>query len=122
MVLVRSSTLFASRSSPRLSNEALVGSVPGCFSGYGNSGSMSGAPLPPTGPPLASQGSLRRRSKQEIADQFLANLRARGNLDVDAPGFTDDLRAHFENLPSRWVALSRRQLLGAPPAAVIGPA
>lgn len=118
MVLVGSSALFASRSSPRLSSEALAGSVPGCFSGYGG---MS-ASLPPTGPPLASQGSLRRRSKQEIADQFLANLRARGNLDVDAPGFAEDLRAHFENLPSRWVPLARRQVFGAPPAASLGPA
>ena len=125
MVTVGSSALFVSRSSPRLGTEALVGSVPGCFSGYGNNSGMSGtaavsgAPLPPPAP-LATQGSLRRRSKQEIADQFLANLRARGNLDVDAPGFAEDLRAHFENLPSRWVPLARRQEDGAPPAACLG--
>ncbi|EFN58114.1 hypothetical protein CHLNCDRAFT_142454 [Chlorella variabilis] len=61
---------------------------------------MSQASLPPV-PPLASQASLRRRSKAEIAEQLLANLRARG-MDVDSPGFAADLRAHFEGLPSRY--------------------
>ncbi|KAI3428796.1 hypothetical protein D9Q98_007615 [Chlorella vulgaris] len=60
---------------------------------------MSGQ-LPPTGPPLASQGSLRRRSKCEIADQFIANLRARA-MDLDAQSQAD-LRQHFEGLPSRY--------------------
>ncbi|KAL4445365.1 hypothetical protein ABPG77_011190 [Micractinium sp. CCAP 211/92] len=60
---------------------------------------MSGA-LPPTGAPLVSQGSLRRRSKLEIADHFLANLRARG-MEVDA-ALADELRSHFESLPSRY--------------------
>lgn len=72
------------------------GSVPHSLSaGLGN---MSGA-LPPAGAPLASQGSLRRRSKLEIAEVFLANLRARG-MEVDA-ALADELRSHFESLPSR---------------------
>ncbi|PSC75761.1 Tyrosine-kinase isoform SRK1 [Micractinium conductrix] len=53
-------------------------------------------------PPLSHAGSLRRQSKQQIADLFLQNLRQRGNLDVDAPGSAEDLRAHFESLPSRY--------------------
>lgn len=94
------------------------GSVPHSLSaGLGN---MSGA-LPPAGAPLVSQGSLRRRSKLEIADHFLANLRSRG-MEVD-PALTDELRSHFESLPSRWgagqsscMALACLPLLPALPA------
>lgn len=94
-------------SSPSSGNGLLhfAGSVPTSFTGLGNAGSMNGppgVPLFPSGAPLVSQGSLRRRSKTEIADQFLANLRARGNLDVDSPDFAEDLRTHFESLPSRY--------------------
>ena len=71
------------------------GSVPSGLTGLGNHAAMAELP------PLSHAGSLWRQSKQQIADLFLQNLRQRGNLDVDAPGFAEDLRAHFESLPSR---------------------
>ena len=56
----------------------------------------------PSGPALAMpHGRARRQSKAEIADAFLASLRARGGLDVDAPGVADAIRDHFRLLPSR---------------------
>jgi hypothetical protein len=98
------------QSSHHDSSPNLSGSVPSCLSGLGawgvgvaQAGAMSGSQLPPMAPAgLASQGSLRRRSKHEIADQLLENLRQRG-MDVDSGSFAEDLRAHFESLPSRWV-------------------
>lgn len=69
-----------------------AGSVPSALSGLGNMSAVH-----PSGAPLASQASLRRRSKLEIAEQFLANLRARGNLQVEE----EAIKAHFESLPSR---------------------
>lgn len=54
-------------------------------------------------PPLSRTiSSARRRSKLETAEAFLGLLRQRGGIDVDAPGFADGLREHFESLPSRY--------------------
>lgn len=86
------SALGSSGTTPRLQ----AGSLSRAMSGSG-----SALPPPPGSAPLSHQGSLRRRSKAEIADLFLANLRARGSLDVDAPGFAEDIRQHFDGLPSR---------------------
>lgn len=53
-------------------------------------------------PPLArTTSSARRRTKHEVAEAFLAHLRGRGGIDVDAPGFAEGLHKHFESLPSR---------------------
>lgn len=104
LMVTSTTVLVGSKSSPSLSS-SLVGSVPTNLTGLGTNlvwsggaGSMS-SQLPPTAPPLASQGSLRRRSKTEIADHFIANLRARG-MTVE-PEAAADIRAHFESLPSR---------------------
>ena len=51
-------------------------------------------------PPLSQR---RRQTKLEVCEAFLENLRQRNNIDVDAPGFADGLRQHFESLPSRLV-------------------
>ena len=114
------------------------GSLPSSLSGLGAwvaGGAMSGgnAPpgsaLPPAAPPLASQSSLRRRSKVEIADCLLNNLRQRG-MDVDSGSFAADLRAHFESLPSRCAAaggrggnaIAARARAGRPPPGPPNPA
>lgn len=106
MVLVTSGptlALSSSRSSPSLG----VGSVPHSSLSAGLGAAHMAAPgasLPPVGDPLASQGSLRRRTKQEVAEALLANLRARGSVDVDSDGFADAIKQHFESLPSRQAA------------------
>lgn len=57
-------------------------------------------------PPLArTTSSARRRSKLATAEEYLSLLRQRGGIDVDAPGFADGLRQHFESLPSRCCLL-----------------
>jgi hypothetical protein len=64
-------------------------------------GTMSGAGATP---PMGAQNRRGRASKAEVADAFLANLRARGTIEVDADGFADAVREHFEKLPSRCAA------------------
>lgn len=54
-------------------------------------------------PPLSrATSSMRRRTKLEVASAFLQNLRERGGIDVDQPGFAEGLQEHFESLPSRY--------------------
>lgn len=53
-------------------------------------------------------GSIRSRTKatkQEVAEVFLANLRARGDIHVDEEGFVEGIKEHFEGLPSRQAFL-----------------
>ena len=66
------------------------------MSGGGNREAAPAVSLPP-------QPSLsRRRTRVEVAEALLAQLRARGaGIDVDSPGFAEGIRQHFENLPSR---------------------
>lgn len=42
-----------------------------------------------------------KASKQDVAEAFLDNLRARGDIDVEQDGFTESIKEHFEGLPSR---------------------
>ena len=49
-----------------------------------------------------NQTPPRRASKSEILEAFLANLRQRGNFDLDAPGVMDGIRQHFSELPTRY--------------------
>lgn len=53
-----------------------------------------------------TSGSMRTRqlkaSKQDVAEAFLDNLRARGDIDVEQDGFTESIKEHFEGLPSRY--------------------
>ena len=54
-------------------------------------------------------GSIRSRTKatkQEVAEVFLANLRARGDIHLDEEGFVESIKEHFEGLPSRQAFLS----------------
>jgi len=52
-------------------------------------------PSTPTGRPV-------RRSKQSVAEAFLARLHERGDIDLGAPGFVESVCAHFERLPTRY--------------------
>ena len=49
-----------------------------------------------------NQTPPRRASKSEILEAFLANLRQRGNIDLEAPGVVDGIRQHFNELPTRY--------------------
>lgn len=86
----------------------LVGSVPtGSLCGPGNEAHSTAAMAGPGGLPpagaahggLSHQGSLRRRSKAEIAELLQGNLRGRG-MAVDQK-LAAELLEHFESLPSR---------------------
>ena len=113
MVLIAVQAPHSSSSLRKSTALANAGSVPSCLQGLGNAGvAMAASPAPSSSALagesarslLSSQSSLRRRSKAEVAAAFIANLRSRGSVDVDAPGFVEDLRQHFETLPSRWGA------------------
>lgn len=65
-------------------------------------------------------GHGRRRDKAAIASAYVERLRERGDVDVDAPGFTESITQHFERLPTRYAMdvnidsldpLSHRRLL-----------
>ena len=65
-------------------------------------------------------GAMRMRAtKAEMADAFLANLRARKDIDVDQDGFAAAIKGHFESLPSRYASRppQPRHLASRPPAA-----
>lgn len=52
---------------------------------------------------ISSQRSMRTKAtKQEVAESFIANLRARRDIDVDQNGFIQAIKDHFESLPSRY--------------------
>ena len=44
----------------------------------------------------------RKRNKREICDEFVQCLARRGDVNVDAPGFVESLRQHFDRLPTRY--------------------
>lgn len=46
--------------------------------------------------------ALRRRTKAAICEDFIAKLRKRGDVEVDAQGFAESVRRHFDLLPSRY--------------------
>jgi hypothetical protein len=45
---------------------------------------------------------MRRRSKQEVCDAFIARLSERGDIDIGATGFIEGVCSHFERLPTRY--------------------
>lgn len=47
-------------------------------------------------------GRPTRRSKQSVAEAFLARLAERADIDLSAPGFVADVALHFERLPTRY--------------------
>eukprot|EP00201_Polytomella_parva_P019299 CAMPEP_0175057736 /NCGR_PEP_ID=MMETSP0052_2-20121109/11433_1 /TAXON_ID=51329 ORGANISM="Polytomella parva, Strain SAG 63-3" /NCGR_SAMPLE_ID=MMETSP0052_2 /ASSEMBLY_ACC=CAM_ASM_000194 /LENGTH=555 /DNA_ID=CAMNT_0016322989 /DNA_START=154 /DNA_END=1821 /DNA_ORIENTATION=+ len=46
--------------------------------------------------------SLRRKTKLEVAEAFIAQLAQRGDVDINAPGFIQSIKEHFERLPTRY--------------------
>jgi hypothetical protein len=73
--------------------------------------SVSGVSMSSGLTPQLQQGTIRatartRATKQEVAEAFLANLRARKDIDVDQDGFAQAIKDHFEGLPSRQATLS----------------
>jgi hypothetical protein len=44
----------------------------------------------------------RRRTKHEICEAYLQELKSRGDLDCSDPGFVQSVRAHFDRLPTRY--------------------
>ena len=45
----------------------------------------------------------RERMKMEVFDEVMSRLRQADTIDTDLPGFVDDLWAHFNRLPARWL-------------------
>eukprot|EP00775_Hariotina_reticulata_P007213 gene7213-7427_t len=54
------------------------------------------------GPSMQQAVPHRRKTKQEVCDQFLARLQERGDIDIGAPGFIEGICQHFERLPTRY--------------------
>jgi hypothetical protein len=50
----------------------------------------------------AMQAVGRRRTKQDVCDGFLEQLRERGDIDIGAAGFIEGICQHFERLPTRY--------------------
>jgi hypothetical protein len=44
----------------------------------------------------------RRRTKHEICEAYLQELKSRGDLDCSDQGFVQSVRAHFDRLPTRY--------------------
>lgn len=60
---------------------------------------------PPTrgqmpGPAMGSR--QQRRTKQDVCDSFLEQLKERGDIDIGAAGFIEGICQHFERLPTRY--------------------
>lgn len=45
---------------------------------------------------------MRRKTKQDVCDAFLEQLRERGDIDIGAAGFIEGICQHFERLPTRY--------------------
>jgi len=76
---------------------------------HGSHGSLGNQCSPPacgmsTGVIQPAAGLERQRGKTtklEVADAFIANLRAKGDVAIDEEGFVESIREHFASLPSR---------------------
>ena len=44
----------------------------------------------------------RKRTKQNVCQDFIQNLRARQGFELDTPGVIEGIEAHFQLLPSRY--------------------
>ena len=74
----------------------LLASPQAHFSPEGGSG-MAGL-----SPASAVPSSLRKRSKLDVCDAFLARLREKGSLELDDFAFIEGVQQHFRSLPSRY--------------------
>ena len=61
---------------------------------------------PPCCPGLAAMAGgvyqLRKRSKADVCEAFVAKLRERQAVDLDAPGAVEGIQQHFRLLPTRY--------------------
>jgi len=73
----------------------------GSLGKLGAAGSLTHSMSDSMGQVSGAMRSRSRATKQEVAEAFISSLRARGNIDVDQPGFIDSVKGHFESLPSR---------------------
>lgn len=62
------------------------------------------APFPATGMSAGPQShlALRRRTKQDVSEAFLANLAARGHPGAGDTRFREAIHEHFRSLPTRY--------------------
>lgn len=47
-------------------------------------------------------GRRQTRTKQDVCDSFLEQLKERGDIDIGAAGFIEGICQHFERLPTRY--------------------
>jgi len=59
----------------------------------------SPTPVPPAS---VSYTMLRKRTKMEVYQAYVNSLAKRGDVDTAAPGFLNDLKQHFNRLPTRY--------------------
>lgn len=81
---------------------ALVPSQPVAAASTEQRGGGSGSNAPRRGLSSALRSSLRKRTKHELCETFLARLRESREVDVDEAGFVDSVREHFQLLPTRY--------------------
>jgi hypothetical protein len=62
----------------------------------------AGPRSPGCGMTEAGTQQIKRRSKQEIAEAFIFRLRERKSIDLEAPGFIEGIKQHFQLLPTRY--------------------
>lgn len=48
------------------------------------------------------RASMRKRTKMDVCEKFIASLKEREKADVDEPGFAEGVREHFKLLPTRY--------------------
>lgn len=63
---------------------------------------FQGLRTPGCGMTEAASEQLRRKTKQQVCEAFLQNLRDKKNFDLDAPGFVEGIKQHFQTLPTRY--------------------
>lgn len=51
---------------------------------------------------MAAIGGSRKRTKQEVCEEFITKLRERGDVEVDTPGLLASVQQHFAKLPTRY--------------------
>mmetsp|Transcript_5063 Transcript_5063/g.10998 ORF Transcript_5063/g.10998 Transcript_5063/m.10998 type:complete len:609 (-) Transcript_5063:1179-3005(-) len=46
--------------------------------------------------------NFRKKTKTDVCSAYLSKLAERGDVDVEAPGFLEGIRQHFDRLPTRY--------------------
>jgi len=60
------------------------------------------APKVQMGGHMQPLGRRQTRTKQDVCDSFLEQLKERGDIDIGAAGFIEGICQHFERLPTRY--------------------